>query len=192
MKETGKWRYGNMEAFIHRVERSTLWQAIIYFVLGVLILLYPRFFFDVMVYVIAGYLAIMGIWMIFQGVRRRQGGLPPAFFMGLIYLILAAVVFFFAETLASLLPILIGALFLFGGIIRLIQALGYRQSIAGRWIWFLIGSLLWIGVGILMLTNPFSSLLVLFQLFGGILIAISILELFLYFTIRSTKRQARY
>ena len=103
-----------------------------------------------------------------------------------------AVVFFFAETLASLLPILIGALFLFGGIIRLIQALGYRQSMAGRWLWFLIGSLLWIGVGILMLTNPFSSLLVLFQLFGGILIAIAILELFLYFTIRSTKRQARY
>ncbi|WP_214691424.1 MULTISPECIES: DUF308 domain-containing protein [unclassified Exiguobacterium] len=181
-----------MEAFIQRLERSTLWQAIIYFVLGVLILLYPRFFFDVMVYVIAGYLAIMGIWMIFQGLRRRQGGLPPTFFMGLIYLILAAVVFFFAETLASLLPILIGALFLFGGIIRLIQALGYRQSMSGRWLWFLIGSLLWIGVGILMLTNPFSSLLVLFQLFGGILIAIAIMELFLYFTIRSTKRQARY
>ena len=112
--------------------------------------------------------------------------------MGLIYLILAAVVFFFAETLASLLPILIGALFLFGGIIRLIQALGYRQSMSERWLWFLIGSLLWIGVGILMLTNPFSSLLVLFQLFGGILIAIAILELFLYFTIRSTKRQARH
>lgn len=181
-----------MEAFIQRLERSTLWQAVIYFVLGVLILLYPRFFFDVMVYVIAGYLVIMGIWMIFQGLRRRQGGLPPTFFMGLIYLILAAVVFFFAETLASLLPILIGALFLFGGIIRLIQALGYRQSMSGRWLWFLIGSLLWIGVGILMLTNPFSSLLVLFQLFGGILIAIAILELFLYFTIRSTKRQARY
>lgn len=50
-----------MEAFIHRLERSTLWQAVIYFVFGVLILLYPRFFFDVMVYVIAGYLAIMGI-----------------------------------------------------------------------------------------------------------------------------------
>lgn len=181
-----------MEAFIQRLERSTLWQAVIYFVLGVLILLYPRFFFDVMVYVIAGYLAIMGIWMIFRGLRRRQGGLPPTFFMGLIYLILAAVVFFFADTLASLLPILIGALFLFGGIIRLIQALGYRQSMSERWLWFLIGSLLWIGVGILMLTNPFSSLLVLFQLFGGILIAIAILELFLYFTIRSTKRQARY
>ena len=137
-----------MEAFIHRLERSTLWQAVIYFVLGVLILLYPRFFFDVMVYVIAGYLAIMGIWMIFQGMRRRQGGLPPAFFMGVIYLILAAIVFFFAETLASLLPILIGSLFLFGGVIRLIQALGYRQSMAGRWFGFLFGSLLWIGFGI--------------------------------------------
>lgn len=181
-----------METFIHRLERSTLWQAVIYFVLGVLILLYPRFFFDVMVYVIAGYLAIMGIWMIFQGMRRRQGGLPPAFFMGVIYLILAAIVFFFAETLASLLPILIGSLFLFGGVIRLIQALGYRQSMAGRWFGFLFGSLLWIGVGILMLTNPFSSLLVLFQMFGGILIAIAVLELFLYFAIRSTKRQARY
>ncbi|WP_214885478.1 MULTISPECIES: DUF308 domain-containing protein [unclassified Exiguobacterium] len=181
-----------MEAFIHRLERSTLWQAVIYFVLGVLILLYPRFFFDVMVYVIAGYLAIMGIWMVFQGICRRQEGLPPSFFMEVIYLILGAVVFFFAETLASLLPILIGALFLFGGIIRLIQALGYRQSMAGRWLWFLIRSILWIGVGILMLTNPFSSLLVLFQLFGGILIAIAVLELVLYFTIRSTKRQTRY
>ncbi|WP_214828935.1 HdeD family acid-resistance protein [Exiguobacterium algae] len=180
-----------MEAFIGRLERSTLLQAGVYLLLGVLILLYPRFFFDVMVYLIAGYLALMGLWMIFQGLRQRQNGMPPGFFMGIIYVILALVVFFFAETLASLLPILIGALFLFGGVIRLIQAFGYRTSMSSRWMWFLIGSLLWIGVGLLMLLNPFDSLLILFQLFGGILIAIGILELILYFTIRSVKGQAR-
>lgn len=179
---------GIMETFINRLERSTLVQAGIYILLGVLILLYPRFFFDVLVYVIAGYLGVVGLWMLFQGLRQRQGGLPPTFFMGVIYVILAVVVFFFAEILASLLPILIGALFLFGGVIRLIQAFGYRRTIEGRWIWFLVGSLIWIGVGLLMLLNPFDSLLILFQLFGGILIAIGVIELILYFTIRSMKR----
>lgn len=180
-----------MEMFIQRLERSTLLQAVVYLLLGILIVLYPRFFFDVLVYLIAGYLGIVGLWTLVQGLRQRQGGLPPAFFVGIIYVILALVVFFFAETLASLLPILIGVLFLFGGIIRLIQALGFRKTMAGRWLWFLIGSLLWIGVGLLMLINPFSSLLVLFQLFGGILIAVGVIELVLYFMIRSSKRQVR-
>ncbi|MCT4784607.1 DUF308 domain-containing protein, partial [Exiguobacterium himgiriensis] len=99
------------------------------------------------------------------------------------------IVFFFAEVLASLLPIFIGLLFLFGGIIRLVQAFGYRRVMANRWMYFLVTSLLWLGIGLLLVTNPFSSLLVLFQLFGGFLIAVGVMELILYITLRRSRRQ---
>ncbi|STO09664.1 MULTISPECIES: HdeD family acid-resistance protein [Exiguobacterium] len=179
-----------METLIKRLERSTLLQAGIYLLIGLFILLNPRFFFDVIVYVAAGYLAVLGLWAVFQGLRHKRAGLPPSFFMGIVYLLLALIVYFFAETLASLLPIFIGLLFVFGGIIRLIQAVGYRRTMADHWIYFFVTSLLWIGIGLLMLTNPFSSLLVLFQLFGGFLIAVGIIELVLYFTLRRTRREA--
>lgn len=177
-----------METLIRRLERSTLVQAGIYVVIGLLIVLNPRFFFDVIVYLVAGYFAVIGVWALVQGLRQRTGGLPPSFFMGIVYLLLAFIVFFFAETLASLLPIFIGFLFLFGGLIRLIQAIGFRKTISRRWTFFLISSLLWIGIGLLMLANPFDSLLVLFQLFGGFLIAVGLVELVLYFTLRSSRR----
>lgn len=180
-----------MEMLIKRLERSTLVQAGIYLVIGLLILFNPRFFFDVIAYLVAGYFAVLGLWMLFQGYRQRKDGLPPSFFMGIVYLLIALIVFFFAETLASLLPIFIGFLFLFGGLIRLIQAIGFRKTIANRWVLFLLSSLLWIGIGLLMLTNPFDSLLVLFQLFGGFLITVGLIELILYFTLRSSRRQHR-
>jgi len=152
-----------METLIKRLERSTFIQAALYVVIGLLIILYPRIFFDAIVYLVAAYFAIIGL--------------------------VALIVFFFAETLASLLPIFIGALFLFGGIIRLIQAVGFRRTIANRWMYFMLSSLLWIGIGLLMLANPFDSLLVLFQLFGGFLIAVGVIEWVLYFTLRSSRRQ---
>lgn len=178
-----------METLIKRLERSTLVQAAVYVLVGVLILWNPRFFFDVIVYVVAGYFAILGLWAIVQGVRHRRDGLPPSFFMGIIYLVIALIVFFFAEVLASLLPIFIGLLFLFGGVIRLVQALGYRRVMADRWLYFLVTSILWLVIGLLLVTNPFSSLLVLFQLFGGFLIAVGMMELVLYFTLRRSRRQ---
>ncbi|TCI53067.1 hypothetical protein EVJ24_11110 [Exiguobacterium sp. SH1S21] len=178
-----------METLIKRLERSTLVQAGIYLVIGLLILFNPRFFFDVIVYLVAGYFAVLGLWVLFQGLRQRKDGLPPSFFMGIVYILIALIVFFFAETLASLLPLFIGFLFLFGGLIRLIQAVGFRKTIANRWMFFLLSSLLWIGIGLLMLANPFDSLLVLFQLFGGFLIAVGLIELVLYFTLRSARRQ---
>lgn len=177
-----------MEMLIKRLERSTLIQAGIYFVTGLLVLFNPRFFFDVIVYFVAGYFVVLGLWVLFQGLRQRRDGLPPSFFLGIVYLLIAVIVYFFAETLASLLPIFIGFLFLFGGLIRLIQAVGFRKTISSRWTFFLLNSLLWIGIGLLMLTNPFDSLLVLFQLFGGFLIAVGLIELVLYFTLRSASR----
>lgn len=53
-----------METLIKRLERSTLVQAAVYVLVGVLILWNPRFFFDVIVYVVAGYFAILGLWAI--------------------------------------------------------------------------------------------------------------------------------
>ncbi|MFL9651330.1 DUF308 domain-containing protein [Exiguobacterium chiriqhucha] len=55
--------------------------------------------------------------------------------------------------------------------------------------YFMLSSLLWIGIGLIMLVNPFDSLIVLFQLFGGFLIAVGVVEWVLYFTLRSSRRQ---
>lgn len=181
-----------METLIKRLERSTFIQASLYVVIGLLVILFPRFFFDAIVYLVAAYFAIIGLIAIFQGVRQKRDGLPPGFFMGIIYLLIALIVFFFAETLASLLPIFIGALFLFGGIIRLVQAVGFRRTMVNRWMYFMLSSLLWIVIGLVMLANPFDSLLVLFQLFGGFLIAVGVVEWILYFTLRSSRRQQGY
>ena len=48
-----------METLIKRLERSTLVQAAVYVLIGLFILWNPRFFFDIIVYLVAGYFAIL-------------------------------------------------------------------------------------------------------------------------------------
>ncbi|MFL9651331.1 DUF308 domain-containing protein [Exiguobacterium chiriqhucha] len=71
-----------METLIKRLERSTFIQAALYVIIGLLIILYPRVFFDAIVYLVAAYFAIIGLVAIVQGLRHKRDGLPPGFFNG--------------------------------------------------------------------------------------------------------------
>ncbi|ERG65664.1 DUF308 domain-containing protein [Exiguobacterium chiriqhucha] len=68
-----------METLIKRLERSTFIQAALYVVIGLLIILYPRIFFDAIVYLVAAYFAIIGLVAIIQGLRHKRDGLPAGF-----------------------------------------------------------------------------------------------------------------
>lgn len=85
---------------------------------------------------------------------------------------------FFAPAIASILPILLGLAIICNGIFQLIMGLNMKSTP-----WLIYSVLLLIG-GIVLLFNPFASLLVLFQIFGVILIVMGVSEAISFFKLK--------
>ncbi|MEO2652521.1 DUF308 domain-containing protein, partial [Enterococcus mundtii] len=100
-------------------------------------------------------------------------------FSAIAFLIFGLIVFLFASAIVSILPILLGLMILANGAFQLFISLNTKSK--G---WSLYSVILLIG-GLILLFNPFQSLMVLFQIFGGILIFMGISEIINYFKVRN-------
>lgn len=173
------------------LERFALLRAVVYVVLGIFTLLMPEKVFQITMYLFAGYFTVMGLLSIYESYRERNEVLfsDGGVISGVISLIGAVLLAVFGKELVSILPILLGIFVVLYGVFRILQALdarklGYKFSIG-----FLIISILIFLVGIFMLINPFNSVIIVMQIFGGILIIMGIMEALSYFNFRNMNVQ---
>ena len=83
----------------------------------------------------------------------------------------------FAAAIVSLLPVILGLVIILKSLFQLFVGLNTRSK--G---WSAYSILLLIG-GLILLFNPFKSVMILFQLFGGLLIFMGISEIISYFKV---------
>lgn len=167
-----------MSAFLDSMKRYSYFRGIVYLLLGIAILLSPQTVFNGIVYIIFFYVAVLGVLQLISGFRNRQqvGGYGPSFSGGIIMLIVAFVILFFARGIVSILPMFLGFIVLIFGIGKFMQNWDARKrgfSVNGG----LVYSGLMVLAGILLLFNPFNSLMLLFRIFGFLLITMSIAEI---------------
>ena len=167
-----------MDTLIYHLKRHALLRGIVYAALGLAILVNPSAVFKIAVYLISGYLALMGLVDLFEGIKskRASGVYDSSFVLGILLLVLAAIVLIFAKAIVSILPIFLGLLIVTVGSTRLIQSFNLRKYTNVNWGLFLVYGLILLVGGLLLIFNPFRSVLLLFQLFGGILIFMGISE----------------
>lgn len=103
--------------------------------------------------------------------------------IGILFLVVAAIVLIFAKLIISIIPFFLGLLVLLSGIRQLVQELNLRKQGISSLGWFLF-SLAMIVVGGVLVFNPFGSVLVLFQIFGAVLIVLAISEIIAYFQLK--------
>ena len=77
-----------------------------------------------------------------------------------------------------------GLFILISGITQLVQELQLKKDGVARTGWFVFSILLMI-VGALLLFNPFRSVLLVFQIFGGVLVVLGISRLVDFFRLRN-------
>ncbi|MGM0212677.1 HdeD family acid-resistance protein [Enterococcus sp. AZ109] len=167
-----------MSTFLDSMKRFSYFRGIIYLLLGIAILISPRVVFDAIVYIIFFYVAALGVLQLISGFRNRQqmGGWGPSFSGGIVMLVVAFVILFFARGIVSILPMFLGFIVLIFGIGKFMQNWDARKrgfSVTGG----LVYSGVMILAGILLLFNPFNSLMLLFRFFGFLLITMSIAEI---------------
>lgn len=150
--------------------------------LGILVLWQPALIFNGIIYLIAAYFAIMGILNLYT-VLREKPNVASSYASGILLLIVALAIIVLAKPILSLIPFFLGILVILAGIRQLRQELALQQENQGRLTW-LIFSLVLIIAGVILVFNPFRSILLLFQFFGGILVIYGLSQLLFSFRTR--------
>lgn len=159
-----------MNAFFDKLYRYDLIRAIVYIIFGLIILIAPRTVFDTIVYLVASYIACLGIISLYTNYQdQKKGYRNVQFISGILLLISAAAILVFASGLLSIIPFFLGILITISGCTRLMANFSQKRS-GAPYLIGLIVSFLIIAAGIILVFNPFSTVLFFFQIFGGILL----------------------
>lgn len=178
-----------MNNVMEQLKKYAVLRGIVYIIFGLLILFNPRSVFQLAVYFISAYIAIMGILNLYDGikVKKSTGTYGMSFLGGIVLIVIAAIVLVFAKGIVSILPIFLGLAIIIVGVSRGMQAVNLRSYVNVNWVPMMIYSVILVIAGLVLTFNPFSSVLVLFQLFGGILVFMGIGEFAAFFQLRKIK-----
>lgn len=178
-----------MGNIMKQLRKYEILRGIVYIIFGVLIINDPRGIFQLAVYLISAYVAIMGIVNVYEGrkVRKQTETYGLSFLGGIVQIIFAGMILVFSKGIVSVLPIFLGFMILIGGMLYGIQALNLRNYVNVRWVPMLIYSALLIIFGFILLFNPFQSVLAMFSLFGWVLIFMGFGAIMTYIQLRNIR-----
>lgn len=160
-------------------QRYALLRSAIYIIAGLAIVINPTAVFHFIGYLITAYFVLLGILNLLEANKNRKqtGAWGLGLISGIAFFILALIVWVFAAAIVSLLPVILGLVIILKSLFQLFVGLNTRSK--G---WSAYSILLLVG-GLILLFNPFKSVMILFQLFGGLLIFMGISEIITYFKV---------
>ncbi|EMP9656051.1 DUF308 domain-containing protein [Enterococcus faecium] len=169
------------ETIKQNIQKYALLRAAVYIISGIAIVLNPSAVFHFIGYLITAYLVLLGLLNFFEAYRfkRKTGSWSIGLFSGLFFLILALIVYAFAPAIVSILPILLGLAVIINSLFQLFFSMNTKAKS-----WSVYSSILLLIGGFVLLFNPFKSLMLLFQIFGFILIFMGIQEIINFIRIR--------
>lgn len=159
--------------------KASIWTAILYILLGLLLAIFPGMSGTIFVWVLAAASAVFGLVHLGRYLRERNtaqasgGGL----FLGVIALLFALFCALRPHAILSFLPLVLGILCLLDGIGKIPIAVAFVQDRSGSLVPALISTILPILLGILLIANPFGAARMVIMIFGIGLILDGISEL---------------
>lgn len=173
-----------MRSFWQGLARFAMLRAIIYIVLGLLVVIWPEPVLSFLMYVIAAYLVLMGILGIIGYIRNHAEGGALRLVVGILLVVLGVVVFAFVHTILTIITVFLGILLAIGGIFLFALALNAKQFTGKVSVLSIIISIVVVALGVLVVVNPFGARAVAMIVFGIALILMGIGELIAFFSYR--------
>lgn len=148
-------------------------------IFGLLLLICPQLLTDLVFNICGTILCIFGAFNILRYFTRRDpyAGFNWELCLGLVLLTGGIVLIVFKNALLSLLPLLFGLALLFGGIVKIQAAMNMRRMMYARWHFTMIAAGISTALGILIIVNPFGTLLTLLRVIGGALVIEAVQDL---------------
>lgn len=170
-----------MEEKKNKIFRGQLPVSVIYVLLGLCLALMPVETVNVLCKVVFGLVLIgAGLYHIFLFVFEKENATILDLFSGVIVLVIGVFLFMNPPVVIKLLTLMLGAFILVDSIWMLRGSLKLKKKGLGVWKAFLIESLIFVALGVLILMNPFSELKMTMQVSGWIFVANGGLDIIFY------------
>lgn len=175
---------GNLEIKIKKMNMTSIIFSILFILIGAFLLARPEDAIHLVSYALGIILALWGAISIVQFFtdRESQNYLEFSFILGVFMFIFGIIIIVKPNTVASIIPLLLGIWMLINGVTKLSYALtlNKNKNAASS----IIISILIIVLGILLVFNPFAGAKTLVQILGVTIIIYSVLDLAECFAIR--------
>ena len=175
-----------MEKKINKMCNASLIISIIFVIIGLFLFIKPDTTISIISYIIGGTLLASGL---FSGYRYFTAeGLGNIFNFDLVYGVLLTIagcfLIFSPNALATLFPIILGIWIIINSVTKFQYALVLKKVKNEDWTYTTIISLLTLIWGIVLLCNPFKSVLAITQIIGVFIIVYAVLDIIDNFIIR--------
>ncbi len=170
-------------------ERSaSVWIALLYMVMGGLLLAFPAATSTVFVWALAGGAACYGVSHLLRYLQTRKNGTasPADLFLTVLPVAFAVFALVWPQTLLSFLPLVLGSLLLLDGVGKLPLAIMAMRAHTPDATALLLSSLIPLVLGAVIVVNPFQTVQLVVRIFGVGLIADGVADFAAVLTSRST------
>lgn len=170
-------------------ERSaSVWIALLYMVMGGLLLAFPAATSTVFVWALAGGAACYGVSHLLRYLQTRKKGTasPADLFLTVLPVAFAVFALVWPQTLLSFLPLVLGSLLLLDGVGKLPLAIMAMRAHTPDATALLLSSLIPLVLGVVIVVNPFQTVQLVVRIFGVGLIADGVADFAAVLTSRST------
>ena len=169
-------------------ERSaSVWIALLYMVMGGLLLAFPAATSTVFVWALAGGAACYGVSHLLRYLQTRKKGTasPADLFLTVLPVAFAVFALVWPQTLLSFLPLVLGSLLLLDGVGKLPLAIMAMRAHTPDATALLLSSLIPLVLGAVIVVNPFQTVQLVVRIFGVGLIADGVADFSAVLTSRS-------
>ena len=161
-----------MERILKKIRTNVVISALICIALGVVLVVWPGMSVQVACMAIGAVLIINGISRLLNFIFGRDDSLfsQMNLIMGIIITVIGVWILLQPEKIIAMIPILVGIIIIIHGINNLQQAVNLCKSQYDKWWVALLLGLLTVGLGILLICNPFQAIDTLVMFIGLFLI----------------------
>lgn len=171
-----------MKEYIKNIFKGQLFTTIIYLALGIWLVMFPMPAVNIICKVIFGIvLMLVGLYHIWLYLSEAGGTSIFNLFTGAIMLVLGVFFFQNPNIVEQILPSLLAALLLVDSIWTLRTGLKLKQHDRGEWKFFVVVSLVFVTLGIVLFMNPFKTLERTILFAGWSFISDAVLDIFSIF-----------
>ena len=168
-----------------KILRGQIPTSVFYILFGLCLALMPVETVNVLCKVVFGLVLIgAGVYHILIFVLEKDNSTILDLFSGVIVLVIGIFLFMNPTVVVKLLTLMLGAFILVDSIWMMRGSMKLKKRGQGVWKAFLVESLIFIGLGVLILVNPFSEIKMTVQISGCIFVANGVLDIIFYLILK--------
>ena len=174
-----------MEEKKSKILRGQIPTSVFYILFGLCLALMPVETVNVLCKVVFGLVLIgAGVYHILIFILEKDNSTILDLFSGVIVLVIGIFLFMNPTVVVKLLTLMLGAFILVDSIWMMRGSMKLKKRGQGVWKAFLVESLIFIGLGVLILVNPFSEIRMTVQISGCIFVANGVLDIIFYLILK--------